>query len=163
MKGGYAKRIVLYTLLAILVLAAGVLYLLFTTPVPMSDTSQVVEQTTNEVATSTAFRYEVVSTRDAMEQGLGGRIDIPPNYGMLFVFASSSTPGFWMKDMFVPIDIIWLKDNGTILSILPNVSPSSYPHVFYAPAPVKYVLETRAGEAEVQGWKAGTRIELPRE
>lgn len=66
-----------------------------------------------------------------------------------------------MKDMLVPIDIIWLSDEGAILGIEEAVTPESYPDVFYPPSPVRYVLETRAGEARRMGWEAGTTIILP--
>ncbi len=113
--------------------------------------------------TSTAIpmQYETVTTIAAQEQGLGGRSFIPDNYAMLFVFPSDNTYGFWMKDMLVPIDMIWLSDTGTIIKIDPSVSPATYPDVFYPPAPVKYVLETKSGFAVEHGWTIGTQVALP--
>ncbi len=63
------------------------------------------------------MRFEVVTTQAAQAQGLGGRSDVPENYGMLFVFPTDQRVGFWMKDMQVPIDIIWLSDTGAVLGI----------------------------------------------
>lgn len=84
---------------------------------------------------------------------------------MLFIFATKDRYGFWMKDMREPIDIIWLSDTGngvgTIVGIEQSVSPSTYPATFTAPEPVRFVLETRAGEARRQGWAIGTRLTLP--
>lgn len=108
------------------------------------------------------MRFEVVTTQAAQERGLGGRPDVPENYGMLFVFPKDEEVGFWMKDMLVPIDIIWLSDEGTILGVLDALSPNTYPQVFYPPQPVKYVLETRAGEARRRGWSMGTSVGLPK-
>jgi uncharacterized membrane protein (UPF0127 family) len=65
-----------------------------------------------------------------------------------------------MKGMLTSIDIVWLSDTGTILGIEDSVRPESYPAVFYAPEPVRYVLETRAGEARRQGWTVGTTVPL---
>lgn len=107
------------------------------------------------------FSYEVVTTPEAQARGLGGRATIPHGYGMLFVFPSAERYGFWMKDMLAPIDIIWLSDDGTVLGIEHEVSPDTYPAVFYASSPVRYVLETRAGEARSTGLVAGSRIALP--
>lgn len=107
------------------------------------------------------FRFEIVSTPAAREQGLSGRREVPEDYGMLFIFPTAAAYGFWMKDMHVSIDIIWLADDGRILSIEEAVSPDTYPQSFHPPQPVRYVLETRAGEAQRQGWDVGTRIELP--
>lgn len=112
-------------------------------------------------ASTTLMRYEIADTQAKQELGLGTRSSIPDNYGMLFVFPGAERYGFWMKDMLVPIDIIWLSDNGEILLIDHEVEPKTYPHVFYPPTPVKYVLETRSGWARESGWDVGTRINLP--
>jgi uncharacterized membrane protein (UPF0127 family) len=107
------------------------------------------------------FQFEIVTDSDAQARGLGGRADIPHDYGMLFVFQKDDFYGFWMKDMLVPIDMIWLSDNGTVVKVDANVSPSTYPDVFYPPQPVRYVLETRAGEAAAKGWGIGVRVPIP--
>ena len=104
------------------------------------------------------FKLEVVKDEAAQERGLGGRASIPENYGMLFVFPKKSLIGFWMKDMLVPIDIVWLSDDGTVLGIEDSISPSTYPDAVYPPKPVRYVLETRAGEMRRQGWHVGARV-----
>jgi uncharacterized membrane protein (UPF0127 family) len=110
---------------------------------------------------ASSFDFEVVASPDARAQGLSGRTDVPHGYGMLFVFDQPDRYGFWMKDMLVAIDIIWLASDGTIVGIEESVSPSTYPTPFYPSQPVKLVLETRAGEARAQGWGIGTRIALP--
>ena len=107
------------------------------------------------------IRYEVVTTQRAQELGLGGRTNLPDDYGMLFVFPNADKYGFWMKDMRVPIDIIWLSDTGAIISIDANVSPTTYPKAFYPPSPVRYVLETRAGLAMAKNWVVGSTVALP--
>lgn len=107
------------------------------------------------------MRFEIADTPAKQELGLGNRADIPDNYGMLFVFKKPDRFGFWMKDMLVPIDIIWLSDTGSIILIDHSVDPATYPHVFYPPIPVKYVLETRAGYASDHGWTVGTKVPLP--
>ncbi len=116
---------------------------------------------TNVSVKAPTMHFDVVTTTIAQEVGLSGRKSIPNDYGMLFVFKVASRYGFWMKDMLVPIDIIWLSDNGTVLGVKNSVSPSTYPNVFYPPRKLKYVLETRAGEARARGWSAGSQIQLP--
>ncbi|HEX8946642.1 MAG TPA: DUF192 domain-containing protein, partial [Candidatus Paceibacterota bacterium] len=108
-----------------------------------------------------AVRFEIATTTAAQERGLGGRASIPSDYGMLFVFTTPDRYGFWMKDMLVPIDIIWLSDTGMVLGVEDSVATSTYPHVFYAPEPVRYVLETRAGVASARGWSVGAHVPLP--
>jgi uncharacterized membrane protein (UPF0127 family) len=105
--------------------------------------------------------FEIASTSAEQEQGLSDRSNVPDNYAMLFVFPEDGQYGFWMKDMEVPLDMIWVTDNGTIASINQNVAADSYPAVFYPPVPIRYVLETRVGLAQEKGWKVGTHISLP--
>ncbi|KND49358.1 MAG: hypothetical protein AB203_03095 [Parcubacteria bacterium C7867-008] len=105
--------------------------------------------------------FEIVTTHKDQEKGLSGRKNIKPDYAMLFVFDKNDTYGIWMKGMLVPIDILWLSDNGTIITLEHNVEPSSYPHVFYPDTPARYVVEMRAGQAAARGWSVGTKVHLP--
>lgn len=107
-----------------------------------------------------SFSIEVVDTDEARAQGLSGRTEVPERYGMLFVFPEAGRYGFWMKDMFVAIDIIWLAEDGTILAIDEAISPETYPRSFYPPQSVRFVLETKAGEARRSGWEAGTKLDI---
>ncbi len=107
------------------------------------------------------IRFEIVDTPASRQQGLSGRTSLEPDYGMLFVFVDKDTYGFWMNDMLIPIDIIWVADDGTIVGIEESVAPDSYPNVFYAPEPVRYVLEMSAGNARSRGWQIGSKISLP--
>ena len=109
----------------------------------------------------TPISFEVAVTGLQQQRGLSGRKNIPANYGMLFVFPKDDLHGIWMKDMLTPIDIIWLSDTGTILSINELVEPSTYPFVFYPNVPARYVLEMRAGQSNARGWKVGTKVSLP--
>lgn len=134
-------------------------YIAATAPEAASSGAQVAPSGT--VEEKPAFRIEVVDTPAARAQGLSGRRSIPENYGMLFIFEAKGNYGFWMKDMYVPIDIAWLADDGTVLGVVEAYDPSTYPEAVYPPEPVRYVLETRAGEMRRQGWGEGSRFALP--
>jgi uncharacterized protein len=135
----------------------GALYMVFGSYTPPQ------EETTSNSPTDfpVNFHMEIASTSKARERGLSGRADIPENYGMLFVFDASDRYGFWMKDMLVPIDMIWITEDGTIAGIEREVRPDTFPTSFYPPVPVRYVLETRAGEAARLGFATGTRLQIP--
>ena len=105
--------------------------------------------------------YEVVSTPEARQKGLGERSEVPHDYGMLFVFTMPNIHRIWMKDMLVPIDILWLESDGTIIGIEESVLPSTYPQTYAPPKPVRLVLELRAGEARLKNLRVGSRILLP--
>ncbi|MFZ3020420.1 MAG: DUF192 domain-containing protein [Minisyncoccia bacterium] len=80
--------------------------------------------------------------------GLSGTNKLEPNQGLLFVFPENDYWGIWMKDMKYPIDIIWLTEKGEVSYIKQNVSPDTYPEVFYPPVLERYVLELPAGTVE---------------
>lgn len=107
-----------------------------------------------------SLRLEYTTTPEARERGLGGRTEIPEDYGMLFVFPKDDKYGFWMKDMLVPIDIFWLDSKGQVVFIARDVATSTYPNVFYPTEPALYVLETAAGFAREHSIATGTPLRL---
>jgi uncharacterized membrane protein (UPF0127 family) len=90
---------------------------------------------------------DVASTPTAQAKGLGGRLSLLPDHGMLFSFKEDATRCFWMKDMRFPVDIVWLDAQHHIRHIQSDVSPRSYPHTFCPPVPTRYVIELNAGAA----------------
>jgi len=63
---------------------------------------------------------KLASTKEELQYGLAGVKQLNWNEGMLFIFPVSSQYQFWMKDMEIPLDIIWLRDT-TIVQITENV------------------------------------------
>lgn len=167
------RHIVLYAL-GIVVLLLVVSAYLFVRKEELAEIKEVPQITVEEVASTSApqkavapapvrnpFQFEIVTTQEAQARGLGGRAEIPSDYGMLFVFEEKQLQSFWMKDMLTSIDIIWIADNGVVVGIEKEVSPDTYPSTFISPEPVRYVLETRAGEAAKLGISVGTKLNLP--
>ena len=107
-----------------------------------------------------SLRLEYATTEAERERGLSGRENIPDDYGMLFLFPKDDYYGFWMKDMLAPIDIFWLNSDRHVVSITKDIATSTYPNVFYPPVPVRYVLETAAGLARLNGIATGTPLRL---
>lgn len=102
---------------------------------------------------------EIAATDEARTKGLSGRPVLLPNEGMLFVFPQPGYYAFWMKDMLVPLDIVWLDASGKVLHIEGNLPPSSDPETYMPPVRAHYVLELPAGTMAVQGVKVGDMIE----
>ncbi len=104
-------------------------------------------------------------TNAERERGLSGKEGLAENEGMLFVFEKEGYYGIWMKDMNFPIDIAWLDKDKKITYIEKNVSPETYPEVFYAlkednPILNLYVLETNTGFFEKSKIKIGDLAEF---
>ncbi len=148
-------RIAIISSIIVLLVVAGLGYFLL----PRSE--RVESEAVFEPVMEQQFSFELADTDAKRVQGLSGRREIPENYGLLFVFPRADNYGFWMKDMYVSIDIAWLSNDGTVLKIDEAVSPDTYPQAFYPPSPVRFVLETKAGEMRRQGWDEGMRVPLP--
>ncbi len=88
---------------------------------------------------------ELARTPSERARGLSKRSNLPEFAGMLFVFATPTTPQFWMKDTLFPLDLIWIGQDLKIIGIEHNVSPESFPTTFSPDKPVRYVLEVNAG------------------
>ncbi|OGF99305.1 hypothetical protein A2Y99_05045 [Candidatus Gottesmanbacteria bacterium RBG_13_37_7] len=96
---------------------------------------------------------ELADTDKLREKGLSGRSNLPENRGMLFIFPQERIYSFWMKEMLIPLDIIWIKNN-KIVDYHQNV-PFPEPGITndklktYSPKePVDKVLEVNAGTIE---------------
>lgn len=100
----------------------------------------------------------VAGTSETRARGLGGREELAENEGMLFVFDSDASWGFWMKDMRFAIDILWISSDGKILDMRESVSPATYPSVFTPRAPARYVLELPAGFGKSHDVKIGDAV-----
>ena len=105
------------------------------------------------------------NTDEERQKGLSGRDNLAEKEGLLFVFDKDSNPGFWMKDMLIPIDIIWIND-GKIIQIDKNVPPPPLGTsltdlaIYRASIGIDYVLEVNSGFSEKNGLKVGDNISL---
>lgn len=107
--------------------------------------------TKNITVGTTTVAVEVADTEALREAGLSSRSALAPGSGMLFQFEHNGDWGIWMKDMRFPIDILFISETGSVVSIDANVSPDTYPQIFYPPLAVRYVLELSAGFARAHG------------
>ena len=111
------------------------------------------------------FRVDVADTPALQSRGLGGRKALERRSGMLFVYADKDKHSFWMKEMHISIDIIWL-DNQRVVHIEHSVPPprpgtNEWELPTYQPkVPANLVLEIPAGEAKALGLKPGDKIQF---
>jgi len=103
----------------------------------------------------------VADTEEKRAKGLSGVEKMPDREGKLFVFEKAGRYGFWMKDMFFSLDILWINDNGYITHIEKNVKPDSYPTVYSSPDEAKYVLELNAFFTDTFSIAVGDKVTLP--
>jgi uncharacterized membrane protein (UPF0127 family) len=104
------------------------------------------------------YRVILATTQASQQLGLGKRVFLPKNQGMLFVFQEPALRCFWMKDMHFPLDMIWISSSQRIEDIQYNASPASYPKTFCPNVPAQYVLELNAGQAKISDMHIGQTL-----
>jgi len=106
------------------------------------------------------FSVEVASTDSQRAMGLMFREEMAADQGMLFVFEAEGERYFWMKNTPLPLDIVYIAENGKIVSIAADTVPFSTDAI-PSGAPAKYVLELNAGTAEERGIEPGDKVASP--
>jgi uncharacterized membrane protein (UPF0127 family) len=116
---------------------------------------------TNGAGQQIPVYVEIADDMEELERGLMSRESLPEDEGMLFVFPSSGNYPFWMKDTLIPLDAIYISENGTIVDIMQMEPCISDPCSNYPPdADALYVLEVNKGFSERHGVREGDRIVL---
>ena len=100
---------------------------------------------------------EVVDTPAARQQGLMYRKQLAANAGMLFLFERPEHHTFWMHNTLIPLDMIFITSDWTILGIVENASPLTDTGRS-VPGDSQYVLEVNAGFARSHGLQAGSSV-----
>lgn len=117
---------------------------------------------TAEITVDTAsgpkiFEVEVAADPNSQQQGLMYRRELAPNAGMLFDFHTNAELSFWMKNTILPLDMLFIRSDGTISTIAANAVPYSTTPIPSA-EPVRAVLEINGGRAHELGIRAGDRV-----
>lgn len=107
-----------------------------------------------------AFEVEVARNDKDRAQGLMFRRSMPANRGMLFDFAKVEPVSMWMQNTYLPLDMLFIRPDGTVARIAANAEPLST-RTIPSGEPVLAVLELNAGTGARLGIKAGDRIEHP--
>jgi uncharacterized membrane protein (UPF0127 family) len=108
-----------------------------------------------------SFSVEIAETPKTVQDGLMHRTEMARDAGMLFYFGSGEREvAFWMKNTLIPLDMIFIRADGTIANIHENAVPMSLQSV-PSRAPVLAVLELNGGEAAARGIQVGDRVDHP--
>ena len=105
---------------------------------------------------SGVYHLWVADTESERVKGLSGVDKLSTNGGLLMKFDTDGTWGIWMKDMKVPLDIVWLNKNKEVIYIVKNASPDlSTTTTFVPKSDARYVIELPAGGVDQSGIKTG--------
>lgn len=106
---------------------------------------------------SHVFTVELAVDDLSQQQGLMGRTALAEDSGMLFPFPIPRMASFWMKNTPLPLDLIFIRPDGTIAAILPGRPDDLHP--ISAGEPVSAVLEIAQGRAAALGLAPGDRVQ----
>jgi uncharacterized membrane protein (UPF0127 family) len=110
---------------------------------------------------SGAYHVWVADTEAERVQGLSGVKELSRNGGLLMDFQTDGQWGIWMKDMYIPLDIIWLNSDKKVVYLVANASPELSTTKTFAPKdPSRYVIELPAGSIQKAGIRKGMTVEF---
>ena len=116
-----------------------------------------------EIATKSGvrvFSVEMATTEEEKTTGLMYRKELADGKGMLFDFSPEQQISMWMKNTYIPLDMIFIRADGRILRIAENTEPLST-KIISSGGLAKGVLEVIAGTAQKYGIQPGDRVAHP--
>jgi len=135
-------------------IVAALLFALMPLAACSSDTTLVVHSANGDHS----FTVEVVDTAESRAKGLMFRQSLAPDAGMLFDFKEERPVSFWMMNTFIPLDMLFIRADGTVANIHVNARPQD-PTGIPSEGPVTFVLEIPGGRSVELGIKAGDTVE----
>lgn len=108
-----------------------------------------------------AIDIEVAETDEEKALGLMFRTSLPDNRGMIFHYGDPQEITMWMRNTYIPLDMLFIRSDGTILRIERRAQPLS-DRVIHSGGPAIAVLELAGGAAERLGVEPGDRVRHPK-
>jgi len=102
---------------------------------------------------------ELAITPTQKQQGMMYRKELAEDRGMLFLFAYTGNQTFWMRNTYLPLDIIFIGEDLEIKGIVENAQPESE-SILTIDKPCRYVLEVNGGFCQKFGVKTGDKVKL---
>lgn len=108
------------------------------------------------------LKVKVADTEESRNKGLMFVEKLGENEGILFVYNDEQKRTFWMKNTLIPLDMIFVAANGTVVSVIENAEPCKKDpcEIYSVDAPSRYVVEVNAGFAKENGISAYDFAEL---
>jgi uncharacterized membrane protein (UPF0127 family) len=114
-------------------------------------------------STGSTFFVECVVTPAALKKGLSGRQSLTSGRGMLFLFSRLQVQSIWMPGMNFPIDVVWLDENLSVVSItyaaVPCIEGNDCPS-YSSNYSALYAIEMPAGDVKKYGFAVGTELKV---
>lgn len=110
---------------------------------------------------NSCIEVEIPTTREERTTGLMNRTYLPEDNGMIFIFDEECINKIWMKNMLIPLDIIWLDYKGIIIHIDKNVVPcNEYCRSFGPESCSKFAIEVNGLYTDRHNINIGDRVRM---
>ena len=144
-------------------LALFITALMLVGPLPSGGPLKAAELQPLEIVTKSgvrSFAVELAVTETELSRGLMYRRELPEGRGMLFDFKRDQPIGMWMKNTYIPLDMIFIRSDSTISQIAEDTKPHST-QIIMSAEPAQAVLEVIAGTARKMGIAPGDKVLHP--
>ena len=111
----------------------------------------------NDAGESHEFDIYIGTTHEQQVRGLMYVREMPASTGMLFIYETSGYRSIWMKNTYIPLDLVFARDDGTVSSVIADATPLTLDSRTSI-EPVRYVLELNAGTARRLGIGRKSRL-----
>ena len=103
------------------------------------------------------FDIYLATDFEQQRRGLMFVRDMPERTGMLFIYEREETRSMWMKNTYIPLDMVFARADGSVVNVVTDTVPQTL-HSHRSDGPARYVLELNAGTARRLGIGTGSRI-----
>ncbi len=154
------KKISIFLAVCVIIAASFFAYQKMKTPDQCSTGHMATLQTPNQILT-----VSIAQTASEQAKGLGGCPALDRYKGMYFPFSTPSPQTFWMKNMIMPIDIVWISGGNVVgiesrVPFLPSGTNDALLPLYHSPQNVDAVLEIGSGMADSYGLVQGAHVAL---
>ena len=98
----------------------------------------------NDAGKTLTFDVYLAENFDQQRRGLMFVRDMPETTGMLFIYEQIDTRSIWMKNTYIPLDIVFARDDGSVINIVHDATPQTLKSN-RSTEPARYVLELNGG------------------
>ena len=124
---------------------------------PGATAREVVARFRSAMGVDVSFRLEVAERPEERARGLMFRRSLAPDRGMVFVFPGEEVQTFYMKNTYLPLDMVFVAADGRVVGVVEDARPLTL-DIRSVPTPSQYVVELNAFAARAQGIRAGTTV-----
>ena len=111
----------------------------------------------NDAGDRLEFDVYLAQNFEQQRRGLMFIRELPETTGMLFIYAQDDIRSIWMKNTYIPLDIVFARSDGTVLSIDRDATPLTL-NSHLSPGPARFVLELNGGTTRRLGIGPGSRL-----